>query len=194
MYRFRGPVYAMRLGYASMSGIGGPKEDIAAGLCDTGMPTTDRCRRVAFNLSYLELELHLSSWVALMVRPIVGGGFSTSASNPSFEEFKSAIGLRGRLRLGKEEETNLAVSVGAIAGFGTLLEAAFTWDVLPRFPIVLSTQVTDQPVVENFGVRLIADVGWRGLDWFYPSVRLAYQARNIELAGVSAGLAMNFDW
>jgi hypothetical protein len=65
---------------------------------------------------------------------------------------------------------------------------------VPRFPIVLSTQVTDQPVADDFGVRLIADVGYRGLSWVYPSLRLAYQARNIDLSGVSAGFAVNFDW
>ena len=50
------------------------------------------------------------------------------------------------------------------------------------------------PVPENFGVRLIGDVGYRSLSWFYPSLRLSYQARDIDHAGVSGGLAMNFDW
>ena len=47
---------------------------------------------------------------------------------------------------------------------------------------------------EDFGVRLIADVGWRGTSWFYPSARLSYQARDLDHAGVSGGVAMNFDW
>jgi hypothetical protein len=60
--------------------------------------------------------------------------------------------------------------------------------------VQLSVQVTDQPVPEDFGVRLIADVGWRQLAWFYPSARLSYQARAINHSGVSGGVAMNFDW
>jgi hypothetical protein len=52
------------------------------------------------------------------------------------------------------------------------------------------------PVPEDFGVRLIGDIGWRSRDiaWFYPSLRLSYQARDIDHAGLSGGLAMNFDW
>ncbi len=194
MYRFRGPVYAMRLGLASMAGEGGPKKDIAAGACDTADPMNDPCRRVAFNYTYVELEFKLADLVSIMVRPMAGGGFATREADPAFEDFKSSLGLRGKVRIGHEDETNLALGMGVVSSFGTLFEAAFTWDVVPRFPIVLSTQVTDQPVANNFGVRLIADVGYRGLSWVYPSLRLAYQARNIDLSGVSAGLAVNFDW
>ena len=43
-------------------------------------------------------------------------------------------------------------------------------------------------------VRLIGDVGYRSVSWIYPSLRLSYQARDIDHAGVSGGLAMNFDW
>ena len=50
------------------------------------------------------------------------------------------------------------------------------------------------PVTENFGVRLIADVGLRKLSWFYPSLRVSYQARDIDHTGVSGGFVMNFDW
>jgi hypothetical protein len=199
MYRFRGPVHAMRLGFATFAGEGGPKAAIANGECfDEGpMAATDQCRRVAFNYGYVELEFRVSDLVAVMVRGISGGGYTSARpadEEPDFDEFEASLGVRGKVRIGREEETNLAVSAGFVSSVGTLLEAAFTWDVVPRFPIVLSTQVTNAPVGENFGVRLIADVGWRGTDWFYPSLRLAYQARNIELSGVSAGLALNFDW
>jgi len=84
--------------------------------------------------------------------------------------------------------------VAVTENVGTLFEAAFTWDVVPRFPIVLSAQVTDQPVIENYGVRLISDIGWRAVDWFYPSLRLSFQARDVDHDGFSAGVAMNFDW
>jgi hypothetical protein len=186
----------MRLGFASMAGEGGPKDAIAQGECDRGDDVNDPCRRVAFTYTYVELEFKLSDLVAVMVRPMLGGGFSTDhrLEDPAFGDFRSSLGLRGRVRIGHEQETNLALGVGSISSFGTLFEAAFTWDVVPRFPIVLSTQVTDQPVVDDFGVRLIADIGYRGLSWVYPSLRLAYQARNIDLSGVSAGFAVNFDW
>jgi hypothetical protein len=55
-------------------------------------------------------------------------------------------------------------------------------------------QVTNQPVPQDFGVRIIGDVGWRGLGWVYPSVRVSYQARDIDHAGLSGGVGVNFDW
>ena len=50
------------------------------------------------------------------------------------------------------------------------------------------------PVPEDFGVRLLADVGWRGMSWVYPSLRVSYQARDIDHVGVSGGFGLNFDW
>ena len=50
------------------------------------------------------------------------------------------------------------------------------------------------PVVEDFGVRLIGDVGLKKIGWFYPSLRVSYQARDINHSGLSGGAALNFDW
>ena len=77
---------------------------------------------------------------------------------------------------------------------GTLLEAAYNWLPNRIVPVQITVQVTDQPVVEDFGVRLIADVGIRNTSWFYPSARLSYQARDIDHSGLSGGFALNFDW
>ena len=107
---------------------------------------------------------------------------------------RSWFGGRGRIRFGSESGTNLIIGAGFTKGVGTLLEAAYNWLPSPAVPVQLSVQVTDMPVPENFGVRLIGDIGWRGLSWFYPSLRLSYQARDIDHAGFSGGLAMNFDW
>ena len=86
------------------------------------------------------------------------------------------------------------LGVGFTSGVGTLLEATYHWLPSRVVPVELSVQVTDQPVPEDFGVRLIADVGWRGTSWFYPSARVSYQARDLDHSGVSGGVAMNFDW
>lgn len=201
MYRFRRPIYAMRIGFATLAGKGGPKDvidDDPGGNCriDPGNAETYACRRVAFTYAYTELEIRLSDIVHLMVRPMYGGGYRTSRQDgePAYEDFTGSMGLRTRLRLGRELETNLVIGLGLTEGFGTMFEAAFTWDVIRRWPIVLSAQVTDQPVAEDFGLRLVADVGFRGASWVYPSLRLAYQARDIDHAGVSGGMAVNFDW
>jgi hypothetical protein len=98
------------------------------------------------------------------------------------------------VRFGEEVGTNLVIGASFTDGVGTLLEAAYHWLPTAVVPVQLTVQVTDQPLPEDFGVRLIGDVGFRKLSWFYPSIRLSYQARDIDHGGVSGGLAMNFDW
>src|SRR5690606_16459583 len=106
----------------------------------------------------------------------------------------TGFGARGRLRLGREGGTNLVLGAAFTSRVGTLLEAAYHWLPNRIVPVQITVQVTDQPVLEDFGVRLIADVGLRRLSWVYPSLRLSYQARDIDHSGLSGGFALNFDW
>ncbi len=204
-YRFLHPVHAVRIGFGTLSGTGGPKDVIDASpdcMDDTG---TFRCRQVTFSYVYTELEFRLRPNVAFMVRPQAGvlttdtssgtdAGRCVGGSDIAGCEFDTDFGLRARLRLGEETSTNLVLGAGFTQGVGTLLEAAYHWLPAAKLPVQLTVQVTDMPVPENFGVRLIGDVGYRPVSWFYPSLRLSYQARDIDHAGVSGGLAMNFDW
>ena len=206
MYRFLDPIYAVRLGFGTLSGRGGPKDVIDEDpmkQCLDAMGAY-KCRNVAFSYVYTEFEYRIQSNVAFMVRP--QAGLLTTDSMPGAENnrcstddvegcgFHTRFGGRARIRFGREDSTNLVIGAGFTKGVGTLLEAAYHWLPKPVVPVQLIVQVTDMPVPENFGVRLIADVGWRGVAWFYPSVRLSYQARDIDHAGFSGGLAMNFDW
>jgi uncharacterized small protein (DUF1192 family) len=203
-YRFIKPIYAVRLGFGTLSGEGGPKDVIDEGNdCVDGLGQF-RCRKVTFSYVYTELEFRIRPNVALMLRPQAGllstdrmqGGSSDRCAGADVAgcEFLTGFGFRARLRLGEEQGTNLVLGAGFTDEVGTLLEAAYHWLPAAKIPVQLSVQVTDMPVPENFGVRLIGDVGYRSLSWFYPSLRLSYQARDIDHAGVSGGLAMNFDW
>jgi hypothetical protein len=203
-YRFLHPVYAFRVGFGTLTGTGGPADVIDANMSCTDTSGAYRCERVTFSYVYTEAELHIRSNVALMVRPTGGvlttdtmpggGGDRCQGSDISDCEFFKGFGLRGRLRLGDELGTNLVLGASFTARIGTLLEAAYHWLPNPIVPVQITVQVTDQPVVEDFGVRLIGDVGIRKVSWFYPSARVSYQARNINHAGFSGGLALNFDW
>ncbi|HEU0029300.1 MAG TPA: hypothetical protein VFQ53_01620 [Kofleriaceae bacterium] len=205
-YRFLHPIHAVRLGFGTLSGTGGPKDVIDSdpmGACLDGAGTF-QCRKVNFSYVYLEFEHRIRQNVALMIRPQAGllssdtsaGTAAGRCSGKQIEgcEFFTGLGLRARLRLGSETGTNLVLGAGFTDEVGTLLEAAYHWLPTPIVPVQLTVQVTDMPVPENFGVRLIGDVGLRQLSWFYPSLRLSYQARDIDHAGVSGGVAMNFDW
>jgi hypothetical protein len=109
-------------------------------------------------------------------------------------QFLTGLGGRLRLRIGEEQATNLVLGASFSRGIGTLLEATYHWLPAPVVPVQITVQVTDQPVIEDFGVRLIGDVGYKRLGWFYPSLRVSYQARSLVHTGVSGGMAMNFDW
>lgn len=204
-YRFIEPIHAVRLGFGTLSGKGGPKDVI------DGDPTGQcldpagvyRCKELTFSYVYTEFEHRLRPNVALMLRPQAGLLTTDESLDETNDcqgteledcQFTTRFGMRARLRLGDELGTNLVIGASFTAGIGTLLEAAYTWRPSRHVPVQLAVHATDQPVPEDFGVRLIADVGWRKLSWFYPSARLSYQARDIDHAGVSGGAALNFDW
>lgn len=211
-YRFLTPVYAVRLGWGMLTGTGGPKDvidddrDRGSNRCfdEAG---TYRCERMSFSYVYTEVELRVRPNVALMIRPQAGVLVSDTMSsdvdrcqggaidpNDSSCRFFTGFGARGRIRLGSELGTNLVLGAAFTSHVGTMLEAAYHWLPNRVVPVQITVQVTDQPVVEDFGVRLIADVGLRKVSWFYPSARVSYQARDIDHSGFSGGLALNFDW
>jgi len=205
-YRFLDPIYAVRLGFGTLSGVGGPKSVIDHDPTNMCLDTNGRylCKRVTFSYVYTELEYRIRPTVAVMVRPQIGvlstDELPTDDANKCQSQdttgcrFLTGLGGRVRVRLGDEQATNLVLGAGFTRGVGTLLEAAYHWLPAPVVPVQITVQVTDQPVIEDFGVRLIGDVGYRRLGWFYPSVRVSYQARSLDHTGVSGGMAMNFDW
>ncbi len=207
-YRFLKPVHAVRLGFGTLSGKGGPKDVIDE---DTSNQCRDQngsyeCRAVDYTYVYTEVELQPRRQIAIMLRPQAGlltTNRDASAGSPGRCrdsqdldncEFITGFGFRGRVRFGDERGTNLEIGLGITEQVGTLFEAAYHWAPKPEVPVKLAVQVTDLPVTTDFGVRLVTDVGWRGMAWVYPSLRLSYQARDIDHAGISGGLGLNFDW
>lgn len=203
-YRFLQPVYAVRLGFGTLSGVGGPKDVIDTSTMCTDAAGTYRCERMTFSYVYSEVEMRVRPNVAVMLRPQAGvlttdtmdtrDGDRCEGADIAGCKFRSGFGARGRIRLGREDGTNLVLGAAFTSRVGTLLEAAYHWLPNRVVPVQITVQVTDQPVVEDFGVRLIADVGYRKVAWFYPSVRVSYQARDIDHSGFGGGFALNFDW
>lgn len=206
-YRFLTPVHTVRLGFGTMSGIGGPKDiidDDVNGMChDDG--GNYRCRAVTFSYVYTEFELRPRKQIAVMIRPQAGilstdsrdmatPGRCADTDDLDDCQFTSSLGLRGRIRFGEELDTNLELSAGFTNDVGTLFEARYRFRARPVIPVQLAVQVTDMPVPEDYGVRLLAEAGYRGMAWVYPSLRLSYQARDIDHVGFSGGVGLNFDW
>jgi len=200
-YEFGAAIHRFCVGFGSMSGRGGPKDAIDSGECANG--SSDECREVAFSYLYPELEFALSERYAVLVRPVLGVRSTQMLGAPDRTECAregvlgdvcGTLGLRAHVRMGSADQTNLRLGVGLTGNLGTLFEATFDWNVVARVPITLSTQVTDQPVPGDFGIRILADVGLRAAPWFFPSARLSVQARDADHAGISGGLGTTFRW
>jgi hypothetical protein len=205
MYRSFWPIYAVRLGFGSLSGMGGPKDVIDEDPDEClDVAGTYRCRHLTYSYIYTEFEHRFSPVVAVMLRP--QAGILTTDRRPGSTadrcfgsdiidcDSQRGLGLRGRVRFGEETATSLVLGVGFTDGVGTLFEAAYASNALPKVPVQVAVAVTDQPIQSDFGVRLIGDVGFRAVSWIYPSLRLSYQARDVDHAGFSGGAGVNFDW
>ncbi len=172
-YRLRKIVYGIRAGFGVFNGRGG----FANRDYPNGAP------RVGFNFGYAELEFrgpYQTAWMTRLVAGVGRDGFGT--------------GLDVRFRLGDEERTNLTVGVESIAEIGFLAEMRMQWNAMPDFPLGVAVGATDQPGQGDVGVRLTTDLGWRALDWVTPTLRVSYQARTVDHAGIGAGIGMVFDW
>lgn len=200
-YEFGAAIHRLCVGFGSMSGRGGPKDAIDLGECASS--ASDECRKVTFSYLYTELEFALSEQYAVLVRPVFGARSTEALGAPDAMECAGegvlgdvcrTLGLRAHVRVGNANQTNLRLGVGLTANLGTQFEAAFDWNVIEKVPITLSTQVTDQPVREDFGIRILADVGFRATPWFFPSARLSVQARDANHTGISGGLGTTFRW
>jgi hypothetical protein len=210
-YRFLKPVHAFRVGFGTLSGKGGPKDIIDLPQNQMNHQCRDmdgayQCRSVDYTYVYTEVEFQPKPQVAVMLRPLAGllttdrmestgsPGRCRDAEDLNSCEFLTRLGFKARIRFGDERDTNLQLALAVTDQVGTLFEAAYNWAPKPQVPVKLAVAVTDLPVTTDFGVRLVTDVGWRGLSWVYPSLRLSYQARDIDHAGFSGGLGLNFDW
>jgi hypothetical protein len=168
-------IRALRTGFGVYRGEGGSVYDL-----DTlHLPPES----VGLTYGYLETEFGLARYVSIGVRGTVGldnsgvqgGGF-------------------GFLRLGSDLGTNLWFGAEGLGGIGVRGITQFEWNAFPRWPIVLRTEVTDEPAGANVGVRAIAQVGYRIATHLVVSVRGSYQGRTIDHSGPGGGAAVAYAW
>jgi len=175
-------LYGVRLGYGHILGKGGTVEDLDVLGLDP--------RPVGFTYGYIESELQLHELFAVVARVTIGLG----RQEPADDE-----GLRGgfsmRLRIGPEDGTNLLIAGETIPEIGQRAYVGLHWEVIEDWPMQAEVHVTDQPVSsDELGVRGVFELGYQATDAMALSARLSYQGRNIDHAGLGAGLAATFDW
>ena len=174
-YRFRTFLHAMNLGFGTYNGVGGKfdKQNLLVG----------DSRSIGFNYARVGLEFRFHELFSVITSGLVG-----------LNQDGLSGGFEGRIRIGREEGTNLVLGAQTTKDIGTLGLIQLTWDVVKNFPMSGTVEVTDQPAQGDIGVRFSYDIGWRALKWWYPSLRVSFQARTIDHYGFGAGVASTFAW
>ncbi len=181
---------ALRSGFGAYRGRGGTLIDLderqLAG------------RNVGLTYGHLELELGLTEVLSLAARAIVG-----------LRDQGVNGGAQGFIRFGSDRKTNLLFGGEVLGGIGLRGITQLEWQMWPRFPIILRSEVTNQPAgvstsasgtspvstgQGDVGIRSIAQIGYRLVPRLTVAVRGSFQARTINHAGPGAGAAVSYEW
>ena len=181
---------AVRSGFGVYRGLGGTLREID----ELGLPA----REVGLTYGYLEAEFGFTPTFGVATRAIIGlreGGISG--------------GAQGFFRVGSDKKTNLLFGGEFLGGIGLRGITQLEWNTLRRFPIVLRTEITNQPggvaseVLTSsaastgqgeVGARAIVQVGYRLVPGLVVAARVSYQGRTINHAGPGAGAGATYQW
>ena len=187
-------VRAVRSGFGVYRGAGGSVEDLdSRGL---------KPRKVGLTYGYLEGEFAPSRTIGLIGR--LAFGLTEDGVNSGGQFF---------LRLGNDQLTNILLGGEVLGGIGTRAIAELQWNTLPRVPIVVRTEVTNQPAGAkvstttepgstpttsespgDVGARAMVQVGYRVVPEVTLALRASYEGRTIQHAGPGAGAGVTYAW
>lgn len=183
---------AVRSGFGVYRGRGGTLQE----LDELDLPP----RAAGLTYGYLEGEFAPSSIFSVGARGVLG--LRKAGVNGGALTF---------VRFGNDRKTNLLVGGELLGGIGLRGITELAWNSFEKIPIVLRTEVTNQPAgftsddpalvgvrqargQGEVGVRLIGQVGYRLSDHLTISARGSYQGRTINHAGPGAGAAVTYQW
>jgi len=190
---------ALRSGFGVYRGVGGTLVD----LDQLGKSP----RKVGLTYGYLEAEYAFRKSVSVIARTLLG-----------LDDNGVSGGLQGHLRIGSDQSTNVTIGGEILGTIGVRGITQLTIAPLSMFPIVLRSEVGNQPAgvivhndevrpqdanasVENtstgqsdVGVRGIAQIGYRILPDLVLNLRGSYQGRNIKHSGPGFGGGVLYSW
>lgn len=183
-------VRAVRSGFGVYRGFGGSIEELDG---DPPVPP----RKVGLTYGYLEGEFGINLTTSLIARAVVGLGDSGVAG-----------GGQAFVRIGNDLETNLLIGGELLGGIGLRGIAEFQLYPQSRVPVVLRTEVTNQPAgsapvtpttnestgSSEIGGRAIVQAGYRILEPLVVFGRLSYQGRTISHSGPGFGGGVTYEW
>lgn len=172
-YRPGGRVWAIRVGVGALHGEGGCADCAWQGDAPVA----------GFNYGYGEVEVRARAAFSVAGRLVAGVG-----------QDGFGLGVEVRGRIGAPDAANLSLGLSEVAELGFFSDIRFETDPFGRVPVGLSIGVTDQPTNGDLAVRLGADIGYRASRRLEPQLRLSYQGRTVEHAGLGAGLGLALHW
>ena len=189
---------AARTGFGVYRGVGGSLRELDE-LELSG-------RKVGLTYGYLEGEVGVSPQFSFVGRAVVG-----------LNDDGLGTGAQALVRLGSDKKTNLLLGGEALGGIGLRSITQLELTVIDRVPILLRTEVTNQPAGSSagadarpsdptlarrgtsrekgeLGARAIVQVGYRFIPELTLAVRGSYQGRTINHAGPGFGGAVTYSW
>lgn len=184
-----GQLRAIRSGFGVYRGVGGTLRE----LDELGL----KGRPVGITYGWLEAEWAPWKQTSLIGRAVIGVG--RGGINGGGQAF---------VRIGHDRRTNLLLGGEVLGGVGIRGVAELSWNTLPRVPIALRTEVTNQPAGlapasstpglstggSEVGARAIVQVGYRFTPAFVAFGRVSYQGRTIHHAGPGLGAGVTYEW
>lgn len=140
-------------------------------------------RRTSLKYSYIGAEWQFVPVFHMMTRLVVGLDAAGLTS-----------GLELGARIGPERGTNLALAASTLADLGRAASVTLTMHVLDDLPMRGIFEVTNRPVREDIGVRLIYEAEYRATRVIGLTGRVGYNLRTIDHAGVSFGGGLALHW
>lgn len=184
-------VRAVRSGFGVYRGVGGTLRE----LDDLGLPG----RKVGLTYGYLEGELAPSATLSFVVRAALG-----------LRDDGVSGGGQLFVRIGHDRRTNLLLGGEFLGGVGLRGITQLEWRTIPRVPITLRTEVTNQPAgvapssedpagltargQSEVGLRAIVQAGYELTPTLTVAGRFSYQGRTINHAGPGLGAAVTYQW
>jgi hypothetical protein len=188
-------VRAVRSGFGVYRGVGGSLEELDV-MGSAG-------RKVGLTYGYLEGEFGVTTFTGLIGRLALGLTDEGVTGGGQFF-----------VRLGNDKVTNILLGGEVLGGIGLKGIAELQWNTIRRVPIVIRTEVTNQPagtaprrsIADNapsassgltggdIGARAMVQVGYRFVPSLTLAVRGSYEGRTIQHAGPGAGLGVTYTW
>ena len=189
-------VRALRSGFGVFRGAGGSLKELDE-------QPGSAPRKVGLTYGYVELEVASMPSLSFIGRGIVG-----------LRDAGVGGGAQGFVRIGNDRASNLLLGGEVLGGVGLRGIAELSWRTIPRVPIVLRTEVTNQPAgtgtsnppeldkdgkiiaqgKSEVGARAIVQVGYQLTEQLEIAARASYQGRTINHAGPGFGAGVTYTW